>query len=47
MEDKKIIEAAQKELDVDKEIFTAKEDEEVINCEGSPCSFEYPEIDKK
>jgi hypothetical protein len=47
MEDKKLFKIKQNDFNVNKEIFSANSDEEVINCEGSPCSFVYTDIDKK
>jgi glutathione peroxidase len=47
MKDKKLFESEQNDLNVDKEIFTVDSDEEVLNCEGSPCNFVYTDIDKK
>jgi hypothetical protein len=46
MGDKKLFEAKQNDLNVDKEFFSAEADEEVINCEGSPCNFVYKDLDK-
>jgi hypothetical protein len=47
MEDKKLFKSDQDYINVYKEIFSANSDEEVINCEGSPCSFEYTDLNKK
>ena len=30
-------------LENDKKIYTGKDDEEVLNCEGGPCNFVYDE----
>ena len=41
MKDKKMFDSEQNDINIDKGIFSAKSDEEVLNCEGSPCSFLY------